>query len=50
MCPGEGVQAVFADMNRHVNEGEEYIVTDHSRLAARPPAAPAHHAGGGVRA
>ena len=25
--PWEGVQAVFADMNRHVNEGEEYIVT-----------------------
>ena len=25
--PWESVQAVFADMNRHVNEGEEYIVT-----------------------
>ncbi len=25
--PWEKVQAVFADMNRHVNEGEEYIVT-----------------------
>ena len=25
--PWEDVQAVFADMNRHVNEGEEYIVT-----------------------
>jgi len=25
--PWDKVQAVFADMNRHVNEGEEYIVT-----------------------
>ncbi len=25
--PWENVRAVFADMNRHVNEGEEYIVT-----------------------
>jgi len=25
--PWNGIQAVFADMNRHVNEGEEYIVT-----------------------
>ena len=25
--PWDSVQAVFADMNRHVNEGEEYIVT-----------------------
>ncbi|MFW6027945.1 MAG: molybdopterin cofactor-binding domain-containing protein [bacterium] len=25
--PWESVQAVFADMNRHVNEGREYIVT-----------------------
>lgn len=25
--PWENVQAVFADMNRHVNDGEEYIVT-----------------------
>ena len=26
-APWDKVQAVFADMNRHVNEGEEYIVT-----------------------
>ena len=25
--PWDNVQAVFADMNRHVNQGEEYIVT-----------------------
>lgn len=25
--PWENIQAVFADMNRHVNDGEEYIVT-----------------------
>lgn len=25
--PWEAVQAVFADMNRHVNDGEEYVVT-----------------------
>jgi isoquinoline 1-oxidoreductase beta subunit len=25
--PWESIQAVFADMNRHVNDGEEYIVT-----------------------
>lgn len=25
--PWDSVQAVFADMNRHVNEGQEYIVT-----------------------
>jgi len=25
--PWDTIQAVFADMNRHVNEGEEYIVT-----------------------
>ncbi|HEX2138762.1 MAG TPA: molybdopterin cofactor-binding domain-containing protein [Woeseiaceae bacterium] len=25
--PWESIHAVFADMNRHVNEGEEYIVT-----------------------
>ncbi len=25
--PWDSVQAVFADMNRHVNQGEEYIVT-----------------------
>lgn len=25
--PWQSVQAVFADMNRHVNEGEEYVVT-----------------------
>jgi len=25
--PWENIQAVFADMNRHVNRGEEYIVT-----------------------
>lgn len=25
--PWESIQAVFADMNRHVNDGEEYVVT-----------------------